>query len=184
MDPITLGLLIGAGTGLLKSQAVDVPAAQRQAKLQAEIAKMSPWSKMQPDVGSVTAANQAANPFSSMLQFGSTGALIGQGLDQSNNMKGLNNALAGSTTPNALSTPVSDQFVNPGLDANPGVSDNPYSFTQNVQDGGAADVGTAGTTSPAKFAKLQDSWTPPPMPAQYMPGNNYNFSPWSLKGGQ
>lgn len=47
MDPITLGLLIGGGTGLLKGMS-DAEQAKHQRKVEAEIARYSPWTGMTP----------------------------------------------------------------------------------------------------------------------------------------
>lgn len=65
---------IGAGGGLLKSFLSDQPRAERQRKLAAETARYSPWTGMNPQ------AVQEADPFGSALQFGTTGAMLGQGL--------------------------------------------------------------------------------------------------------
>lgn len=47
MDPITLGLLIGGGTGLLKGMS-DAEQAKHQRQVEAEIARYSPWTGMTP----------------------------------------------------------------------------------------------------------------------------------------
>lgn len=80
------GLGIGAGIGLLKNELIDKPEAARQRKMQAEIARYSPWTHMD--------AHPVANPnaLNSALQFGSTGAAMGYGI----NKEGLNNAAAKS----------------------------------------------------------------------------------------
>lgn len=69
-----LPLLLGGGVaaGLLKNYLVDAPAAERDRKLQSQIARYSPWTGLAP-----TKVNEA-NPFNSALQFGSTGAALGQ----------------------------------------------------------------------------------------------------------
>lgn len=71
-----MGLAIGAGLGLLKSEMVDAPAAERQRKVQAATTRYSPWTHMQ------AAAPTEADPFSSALQFGATGASMGAGMKQ------------------------------------------------------------------------------------------------------
>lgn len=65
---------VGVGGGLLKSFAVDAPRAERQRKLAAETARYSPWTNMVPG-----AVNEA-DPFGSALQMGTTGAMLGQGM--------------------------------------------------------------------------------------------------------
>ena len=71
MDPLTLGLLLG-GAGLLKSEVVDRPKERRQRKLAAETQRYSPWTGLR--AGEI----QEADPFGSTLQFGLTGASLGQ----------------------------------------------------------------------------------------------------------
>lgn len=57
MDPMTLGLLIGGGTGLLKGMS-DAEAAKHQRKVEAEVARWSPWTGMKPErVGAVNVLN-------------------------------------------------------------------------------------------------------------------------------
>lgn len=73
-NPLILGGVL-AGTGLLKSLTLDKAKEDRQRKLAAETARYSPWTGMQP--GQI----QEADPFGSALQFGTTGAMLGQGMD-------------------------------------------------------------------------------------------------------
>lgn len=72
------GLAIAALAGLAKSEAIDRPKEKRQRKLAAETTRLSPWTGMR------AAPVQEADPFGSALQFGVTGAQIGQGITQSN----------------------------------------------------------------------------------------------------
>jgi hypothetical protein len=72
-----LPLLIGAGAGLLKSELIDRPQADRQRKLAATTAALSPWTGMTPEMP------QEANPLGSMLQGGLAGAQIGQAMGAS-----------------------------------------------------------------------------------------------------
>lgn len=69
-DPVTLGL-IGAGTGLLKNELVDAPREARQKKYNAAVIRYSPWTGMKPG------QTQYSDPFGNMLQFGTTGAMMG-----------------------------------------------------------------------------------------------------------
>lgn len=74
MDPLTIGLLGGAALGLGKSYLVDKPQEKKDRMVAAETARWSPWTHMQPE------AVKRANPFGDALQFGSTGAQMGQGM--------------------------------------------------------------------------------------------------------
>jgi len=47
MDPMTIGLLIGAGTGVLRGEAQKEEARAARAR-EAEVARWSPWTKMEP----------------------------------------------------------------------------------------------------------------------------------------
>jgi hypothetical protein len=106
-----LPLLIGAGAGLLKSQLVDKPQADRQRKLAATTAALSPWTGMTPEMP------QEANPLGSMLQGGLAGAQIGQAM--------------GSMAPAAAAAPAS-----PAPDAAGGVTQASSDYLQ-----GGADYG-------------------------------------------
>src|SRR3990167_1744829 len=74
--PLLLGALIGTGAGLLKNIAVDRPRYNAQKTLAAETARYNPWTGLVPQVPTEPDA------FSSSLQFGTTGALLGQGLGE------------------------------------------------------------------------------------------------------
>lgn len=67
MDPITIGALVG----LAKTYA-DQEKEKRQRKVEAETARWSPWTKMQPN------PVHGADLFGNVLQGGTTGALFGQ----------------------------------------------------------------------------------------------------------
>jgi hypothetical protein len=73
MLPMILG---GMGAGLLKSELIDRPQANKQRQLAATTAELSPWTGMTP-----TMPNEA-NPLGSMLQGGLAGAQIAQGMQQ------------------------------------------------------------------------------------------------------
>lgn len=68
MDPMTIGALAGLG----KSFLIDAPKADRDRKLAATTAALSPWTGMQPTMP------QEANPFGSALQGGMAGAMFQQ----------------------------------------------------------------------------------------------------------
>ena len=70
MDPMTIGLL--AGAGLLKSELVDRPREERQRQQAANTMRYSPWTGMAPN------AVQEADPFGSAIQGGLTGAMLSQ----------------------------------------------------------------------------------------------------------
>jgi hypothetical protein len=77
--PIT-ALAIGAGVGLLKSQTVDKDKEKRQRALAAETQRYSPWTGLHAD------PIQQADPFGSALQFGATGAALGQNAQSASDM--------------------------------------------------------------------------------------------------
>lgn len=83
MDPITIGLLAGAGLGLGKGLLVDGPAADRQRKVSAVEARYSPWTGIQPQ------QVKEADPMGNAMQGGLTGAMVGQGVGQTNKMNAL-----------------------------------------------------------------------------------------------
>lgn len=67
---------VAAGAGLLKAFTLDKAKEDRQRQLAAETIRYSPWTKMSPG------AIQEADPFGSTLQFGTTGAMLGQGMEK------------------------------------------------------------------------------------------------------
>lgn len=71
------GLLTGGmvAAGLGKSLLIDAPKADRQRKLAAETARYSPWTGMAPQ------QVEEADPIGSAMQFGTTGAMLGQGIE-------------------------------------------------------------------------------------------------------
>lgn len=86
MDPMTLGLLIGAGTGVVKSELIDRPKEKRDRKLAAETQRLSPWTGLQAQ------AIKEADPLASALQFGGAGAQMGMGIQN----QGLNQKMYGA----------------------------------------------------------------------------------------
>lgn len=94
MDPLTIGLM--AGAGLLKSELVDRPREERQRRQAAITARWSPWTGMAPG------AIQEADPFGSALQGGLTGAMLSQNqqaLDANKAKDVAEVSLAGGTSP-------------------------------------------------------------------------------------
>ena len=87
MDPITIGLLIGAGAGLLKSVAVDAPREGRDRKLQAARIRYSPFKAVP--------LNQIreSDPFGSALSFGATGASLGSNISAAKGQEATNAAV-------------------------------------------------------------------------------------------
>ncbi len=81
------GLAIGAGLGLLKSELVDVPKAQRQRVLAAATQRYSPWTHL------AAAPVQEADPFSTALQFGGLGASLAGAKQQSDSENAYRDAL-------------------------------------------------------------------------------------------
>lgn len=79
---------IGAGLGLLKSLAIDAPKEARQRKVAAATQRYSPWTGLQAQ------PVQEADPFGSALQFGATGAMLGQGIQNADATKNLQDAMA------------------------------------------------------------------------------------------
>lgn len=77
MDPITIGLLVGAGSGILRGIGQKEEAREAR-KREAEIAKWSPWTGME--------AQRVANPntFDPIMQ----GALVGAAMGKSYNDSG------------------------------------------------------------------------------------------------
>lgn len=74
MDPITIGLLAGAGMGLVKGGVLDAQKEKRQRKRDAELARFSPWTGMGP------MGIQEADPLGSTMQGAMGGAMLGQGI--------------------------------------------------------------------------------------------------------
>jgi hypothetical protein len=73
-----LGLAIGAGAGLLKSELVDAPKERRERTLAAATQKYSPWTGLQAQ------PIQQADPLGSAIQFGATGAALGSAINSAN----------------------------------------------------------------------------------------------------
>lgn len=92
MDPLTL-MAIGSALGLVKSQVVDKPKADKQRKLAAETQRYSPWTHLQAN------PVQEADPFGSVLQYGVTGGMLGANMEQAAADKALKMSAAGNKNP-------------------------------------------------------------------------------------
>lgn len=103
MPLIALG--IGAGVGLLKSEFIDRPREQRQRKTRAAEIRYSPWTGLTPST-----QIQEADPLGSALQFGTTGAMIGQGIESRDFNKSFNAQLL-KNMEQQHATPTSVQVV-------------------------------------------------------------------------
>lgn len=73
MEPLTMMAIMGAA-GLLKSAAVDAPKEARQRKLAAETQRYSPWT------GLTAGPIQEADHLGTGMQYGMTGAMLGQSM--------------------------------------------------------------------------------------------------------
>jgi hypothetical protein len=94
MWPLILAM---AGGGLLKSELVDQPREDRSRKLAADTQRYSPWTGLQ------AGAIKEADPLGSAINFGLTGAALGQGMQSAQTDEALkksmiekNNAIAGT----------------------------------------------------------------------------------------
>lgn len=76
MDPATLAAIMG-GVGLLKQFAIDQPAAKRERQVQAVTERYSPWT------GQAGHSVQDPNAGNTLLQYGTTGASLGQNAQNS-----------------------------------------------------------------------------------------------------
>ncbi len=91
MDPITMGLLIGGGGGLIKHFAFDKPAADRKRYAESETERYSPWTgKHGEDVDD-------PNLGSNLMQFGTTGAMMGANVQNMENQKDFYNYFKSNT---------------------------------------------------------------------------------------
>lgn len=82
MDPLTIGLLAGAGAGLLKGMGAKKQETRDRA-LAAEVARWSPWTGMQPTMP------QRADVMGDVISGGTTGLLLGQNFTKAQPAQGL-----------------------------------------------------------------------------------------------
>lgn len=100
MDPLTLALL-GGGAGLLKGLFVDGPQAAQQNKINAAVARYSPWTNMRADT-----THQNPNTIGDVLTGGLAGGMLGQSGLLADAAPGPAVAAPGAVTASAqLSTP-------------------------------------------------------------------------------
>lgn len=104
MNPLLLGGLVGVGGGLLKG-VFDSGRADRQRKVQAETTRWSPWTGMQAQ------APQEPDYLGSALQFGTTGAMLGQGFQNQATQNDFNSKYLGILGQNG-GVPLSQQIGN------------------------------------------------------------------------
>jgi len=79
MDPITIGLLVGSGMGLLQGQKNEKKMAQ-DARLKAELARYSPWSDLATNIsaqGPINLPDSEASLFKGAAMGASMGNLFG-----------------------------------------------------------------------------------------------------------
>lgn len=88
MSPLTTGLLIGLGGGLLKNFLVDKPRENRDRELRAAEIQYSPWSKMK-EFSKV----RDADPIGTTMEFGTTGAMMGAGIQNQQKQNELSDAM-------------------------------------------------------------------------------------------
>lgn len=95
MNPLILGMLIGAGTGVAKSALVDAPEEKANRTLASSTQRYSPWTGLKAD------AVKRADPLGSALQGGVAGAQFGQGVqahqEATDLQKKMGNYFAGQT---------------------------------------------------------------------------------------
>lgn len=81
-----LGLAIGAGVGILKSELVDRPKEERDRTLAAETQRLSPWTGLKAD------KVKEADMLGSALTYGGQGAVIEQNLQNAKSQEKLADA--------------------------------------------------------------------------------------------
>ena len=118
MDPITIGLIAGAGLGLLRGEE-GKRKEKDQRLLNAEITRYSPWTRMNPE------AVNPADPTGNVMQGAMTGAMMGQGISRTN---AANAALAGQGAGAAAPQPmyVQGQGMAPYAQASPWTGMSPH----------------------------------------------------------
>lgn len=99
--PVLIGLGVGAAVGGIKYAAFDAPAQAKKVQLAASTQRYSPWTGMK------ATAPDPINPMSDVLQYGSTGASLGQGIQSAQDTHQLagdyNTWLKQGYSPNSMS---------------------------------------------------------------------------------
>jgi hypothetical protein len=114
MDPITLGLLIGGGGGLVKSLAVDGPREARQRRLAAQTQRYSPWTGLEAQ------PIQEADPLGTAIGMGAAGGQIGGNIQSMQAQAEMNKKFGDWLSPSkGLSSAQQSQLDAPVLPAQP-----------------------------------------------------------------
>lgn len=108
MDPITIGLIAGAGKGLL-----DQRQEKKDRQTQSEIQRWSPWTGLQ---GQQVKGTNLVNP---MMQGAMTGAMMGQGMGGAAAAGGGTGVEAGALGSGGVPMAPESQFYSPYSPAAP-----------------------------------------------------------------
>jgi hypothetical protein len=113
MGPLAM-MAIGAALGAAKSELSDRPKAEKQRKLEAEKARYSGWTGMQPG------AVQEADLFGNALSGGLTGASMAQGMQNQDAWNSFLQGQSGGGAAQGTSPYYFMQNGNQGMSQNPG----------------------------------------------------------------
>jgi hypothetical protein len=102
--------LIGAGTGLVKSELIDRPKANKQRKLSATQTELSPWT------GRAGGPVDEADPWGAMLKGAGTGASMGLAMEKHASPSEFRQTMALNSMSNPYMVP--RPMVMPEFDAN------------------------------------------------------------------
>lgn len=126
MDPLTLSLIM-AGAGAAKSELIDKKQAEADRKLAAATQRLSPWTGLKAD------RVKEADPFGTALQFGATGAMMGESMATADAKKAYTNRVNSGGDPDGYGMKMAE-FSAP---KSYGVSDDtPYSALRRGYYGG------------------------------------------------
>jgi hypothetical protein len=149
MLPLLAGGLIGLGAGGLKYLFSDLPREHRERALAAATARYSPWTGLKPE------APKEADLMGNAIQFGSTGAAMGQNYESFENAqkesKLRQDWLSGHASPGAR---------------NPYAGGSPWAGVKS--DGPVGSYGAVPATGAPMF---QQPYVYDPMTGQYVPSN-------------
>lgn len=123
MDPMTIGMIAGSVLGLAKGEE-DKHTEKKQRKLNAEITRYSPWTRIgQQPV-------RMADPTGSLLQGGLSGAMMGQGISNSMAQNKLLEAQAAQAAAGGAgaATYMPGQGMPPYANANPWTGMSPFYY--------------------------------------------------------